>query len=419
MQALERTPDEDHGESLPGGGRRYRLLFAVPYGPRHDNRHGGRVTAQLLEEFVDHHDVAVVYLDHPGAEPMEPELAARCALVRPVPFQRRLSPRWHSRLDVLSSPFTGRPTAMGAVRSTHFAAQLREVTESWLPDVIQIEHDTLGYCAPALAGTEAARILVVHDPGPRAAADQIAVTSGRQQLAHRMDVAAWRRQWARTLPHVDAVVTLTGDDARLVGDRITGPRVVAIPLGIDVPSRAANLSGSASENVAFVGSYSHTPNVDAAQRLVGSILPRVRRHVPGARLTLVGDAPPAQLRAAAGPQDVVTGRVDSVTPYLDQASVIALPIRLGGGMRVKLLEALAAGKAVVASPVAAAGVDTGDAEVLWIADSDEEFTHAITELLRDEPTRRRLAASARRWAADNLSWPSRRARYEELYRDLV
>jgi glycosyltransferase involved in cell wall biosynthesis len=141
--------------------------------------------------------------------------------------------------------------------------------------------------------------------------------------------------------------------------------------------------------------------------------------VPGARLLLVGDRPTRQMRAQAGAHDTITGRVEDVGPYVDAASLVALPIRLGGGMRVKLLEALAAGKAVVASPVAAAGLELADGEQLVLADTDEQFATAIARLLGDPGARVRLGAAAREWALANLSWEDRARRYEQLYRRLL
>ena len=401
--------------------RRLRLLVVVSFGPRHDNRHGGRVLAQLLEHLVDRHEVGVVHLDHVQDGPMDPTLAARCAFVHPVPVHTRpaLGPRWRYRANVLASLLTGRPTAVSALHSRPLARLVRTVADEWQPDVVQLEGDVLAYCLPPLEGCRAAKMLVIHDPGLPSADELAASTSGRQHFAHRLDAAAWRRYWERMLPRCDEVVTLTDADARAVSACVPATTPVEIPLGIDIPSQPLNPAGSGGSSVVFIGGYNHTPNIDAAMRLMGSIMPRVRAHAPGLKLMIVGDQPTEGMQAAAGADDEITGGVPAVTPYLDRASVVALPIRLGGGMRVKLLEALAAGKAVVASPVAAAGLDTDGHHVLRIADSDEEFSAAILELVADDVVRAELGRNARRWALENLSWSSRRAEYEEVYRALV
>jgi glycosyltransferase involved in cell wall biosynthesis len=116
---------------------------------------------------------------------------------------------------------------------------------------------------------------------------------------------------------------------------------------------------------------------------------------------------------------IVTGRVDSVEPYLDQAAVVAAPLRLGGGMRVKVLEALAAGKAVVASTRALEGLSVVDGQHVLVADSEDEFVLGISQLLENREMRMTLATEGRRWAAENLSWQSRLQSFERLYDRLL
>jgi len=107
--------------------------------------------------------------------------------------------------------------------------------------------------------------------------------------------------------------------------------------------------------------------------------------------------------------------VPDVTPYLDRAAVMVAPIRIGGSMRMKVLESLAAGKALVASPRAAEGVEELAGEQLLVAVDEDEMVDALAELLLDPARRRDLAESARRWAESNLGWERGVAAFEELY----
>jgi len=168
-----------------------------------------------------------------------------------------------------------------------------------------------------------------------------------------------------------------------------------------------------------VEQLAHPPNVDAAERLVREIFPLVREHYPYATLTIVGDRPAAQLRQLAPQYVQITGRVPDVTPYLDRAAVVAAPLRIGGGMRVKVLEALAAGKPVVASRLAADGLDLHDGEQIVLTESDQQFAEAIVALLVNPDRRARIARSARAWACAHLGWESSVAAYEQLYRQLA
>jgi glycosyltransferase involved in cell wall biosynthesis len=121
------------------------------------------------------------------------------------------------------------------------------------------------------------------------------------------------------------------------------------------------------------------------------------------------------VRALAGGAVTVHASVPDVTPYLDRAAVVVAPVRIGGSMRMKVLESLAAGKAVVASPRAAEGVEELAGEQLVVAVDAEEMADALASLLLDPARRRRLAESARRWAEANLGWEQGVAAFEELY----
>jgi glycosyltransferase involved in cell wall biosynthesis len=412
--------DPSSGVTLGDSKTSLKLLFLVPFGPRFDSKHGGRVTAQLLRRLVDRHEITVVYQRLPGSPRMDPELERCCAGVFEVELSRGEGRRagLEHRKRVLSSLLGGPPTAVSAVIDQRFVQTARRIALEILPDVIQVEHDVLGYCLPALADAPGAHVLVCHDPGLTAAQDLAAVTSGRRRLASRIDVVAWRRYWSRTLSRADAVVTFTGEDARAVKRVIRSTRVATIPLGIDIPRQPHNPVGAQPPRVIFVGGYVHPPNADAAVRLAQEIMPAVRRQRPGSRLVLVGDQPTQEMFDAAGEHDEITGTVTDVAPFLDLAALLVLPIRLGGGMRVKLLEGLAAGKAVVASPLAVAGLEVTDGQQLRIAETDSEFAQLILELLDDAPARERLAVAARAWAQDHLRWDSCVDRYEQLYQSL-
>jgi glycosyltransferase involved in cell wall biosynthesis len=145
------------------------------------------------------------------------------------------------------------------------------------------------------------------------------------------------------------------------------------------------------------------------------VLPRVRAAHPDVTLDLVGPWAPPEVQALAGDAVRVTGEVPSVLPYLDRAALVVVPIALGGGMRVKVLEAMAAGKAVVATTRATEGLSAPAGEAFILADGDTVMSQAIARLLTDEDARRQIASNARAWAEDELAWGRMADRYDELY----
>jgi glycosyltransferase involved in cell wall biosynthesis len=399
---------------------RLRVLVAVPFAPRADAMHGGRVIAQFLHELAGRHEVALVYLRRPGSASIDEALAARCDVVEEVVIRSRLSGKtWGRRLSVLSGPLTGLPSPIRESYGRGFGETLVRVAESWRPDVIQLEHDALAHCAHALRDLSKILILVSHEPGLHAARELADATRGRRRLAHLLDARIWQRYWRKNLPVFDAVVAFTDEDRRALQSVGKDPLVVTIPLGIELRAEPLDPRGAGDSTIVYVGGYRHVPNADAALRLMRFIAPRIRQRLPSLRVEVVGADPTMEMQRAASPLDDVTGEVPSVDPYLNDAAVVVLPIRLGGGMRVKLLEALAAGKAVVASPRAAAGLGLADGVEIAFAQTDDEFVAAILSLLEDASRRVALAQNARAWAVANLGWDAVVLRYEELYRSVL
>jgi glycosyltransferase involved in cell wall biosynthesis len=147
------------------------------------------------------------------------------------------------------------------------------------------------------------------------------------------------------------------------------------------------------------------PNEDGIVHFIDTVLPRVRRAVPGATLTVVGRSPSDRLRdAAAGAGVHVTGLVDDVRPLMAEASVYVVPLRIGGGTRLKIFEALSMAKAVVSTTVGAEGLPLAPGQHFLQADDPAGFAEAVTLLLRDSARRRAIGAAGRRLVEERYSW---------------
>ena len=396
-----------------------RLLFLLPFPPRLDATYGGgRATAQLLAKLAARHQVALLYLRAPAEPPLDAILQKRCALIKEVSRPNpgfSLVPGW-SRINALLHgwPLWAAGSAVGA-----YGAQLRTLVNTWRPDIVQIDHHIMGQYVAALDGSPAPRVLTQHEPGTKAARDLLDAHQGFARLVYWHNLFAWKRFERAIIGQVQAVVVFTERDRQALVPFAAQTPIVCIPLGMELPERPLNPLGSQRLSLLFVGNFRHPPNVDAALRLTRTIFPQVQARVPGLILYIVGDHPTPQIRQMANATVVVTGRVPDVTPYLDRAALVVVPLRLGGGMRVKVLEALAAGKAVVASPLAVEGLDVMDGKHVLLADSDRQFSDAIVQLLTQPERRTALAAHARSWARANLDWEGPIAAYERLYQSLM
>jgi glycosyltransferase involved in cell wall biosynthesis len=397
-----------------------RILFVLPFPPDPAGLHGAsRMTGQLLERMADRHEVGALYLRAPEEPPIAPALAARLALAEPVE-----RPSLHAGAGVARAArralglVDGHPLWATDWRVPELGRRLRRLVQTWGPDVVQAELFVMGQYLTELPEPRPLAVLVDHDPGEDAATGLAAHERGLRRAARLADARAWRRYGRRVLGAADAAVAFTEADLALLRDVAAETRLVRIAPGITLPAEPADPVGAEPPRVLFLGSFVHPPNVDAALRLGRTILPAVRARVPEARLEIVGDAPPPAVRALDGAGVAVTGRVPDAWPYLDAAAVVAAPMRLGGGMRVKVLEALGAGKALVATPRAVAGLELQPGVHALLGESDAELAAALADLLEDPARRRRVGTAAREWASDRLDWGSAVAAYERLYDSL-
>ncbi|MDP8911615.1 MAG: glycosyltransferase family 4 protein [Actinomycetota bacterium] len=218
------------------------------------------------------------------------------------------------------------------------------------------------------------------------------------RLTRKAEIAAWRE--------ADLCAVVTEDDRSEMLAAVPELDVRVLPDGADHIERreAAGSFRRRSDRptVVFVANFAYQPNVDAAFYLCDAILPLVAAEVPSVRFELVGNAPPAELAARSDERIVVTGRVPAVEPFLDSADVVACPLRVGGGVKVKVLEALARGKAIVTTSVGAQGLGPGMRAAACIEDDAAGFATAVAELLRNPSKRRTLERRASAFAATAL-----------------
>ena len=294
--------------------------------------------------------------------------------------------------------------------------RLVERVRDWQPHVVQAEFHVM---AQYLDAVSPGPVLVVteHEVGADAAADLARRHRGAARLLYELDALAWRRYEARALGQAHRVVVFSETDRDRL-ESATGLRAVTIPLGTTVPPHSLDPRGTESA-IVFVGNYNHPPNIEAAVALIRGIFPKVLARCPDARLYVVGPNVTSEMRLRLPDGITITGYVDDVLPYLDRAAVVCAPMRSGGGVRVKLLEAIAAGKAVVASRRAIQGLDLHDRQHVLLAESDEEFASALVELLADERLRTTLATNARNLAERALGWNPAIGGYERLYNELL
>jgi sugar transferase (PEP-CTERM/EpsH1 system associated) len=171
------------------------------------------------------------------------------------------------------------------------------------------------------------------------------------------------------------------------------------------------------DRVLFVGSMDYHANIDAAVNFARSRWPTIHSHHPGLKLTIVGRNPSAEVRSLASLPDVeVTGTVEDVRPYYREAAAAIVPLRVGGGSRLKILEAMAAGVPVISTRRGAEGLDVADGRNIILAETAEEFSRAIADLDENHPLRLKLKEAARSLVESKYDWSAIGAELMDAHR---
>ncbi|RMG81992.1 MAG: glycosyltransferase [Chloroflexi bacterium] len=246
----------------------------------------------------------------------------------------------------------------------------------------------------------------------------VARQRGIKGLAARLQ---WRfaRMYERFMftPYRRVVVIAEPDRDELLQLNPTLP-IEVISNGIDLSFFGYKDTQRDAATLLFVGNYEYAPNVDAALRLAHNILPQVRAERPDARLLLVGNAPPPQVQALASDAIEVTGRVPDVRPYLSRATAFVCPLTLGAGLKNKVLEALAMGCPVVATPLSVDGIAVEHNTSALVAPV-EGLAQETLRLLNDKILQRRLSIAGHQLIVSRYSWEQVATRYEQLYDELA
>ena len=217
---------------------------------------------------------------------------------------------------------------------------------------------------------------------------------------------------------MDLNVTVSKADADTFRSIAPDARYVAVPNGVDT-ERFAPVGGSTA-GIVLLGGTDWFPNLDGLEYFAEEILPRVRQRHPGTNVTSVGRASGAEIRRFADSYDIeLTGYVDDIRPHVQSARCVAVPLRIGGGSRLKILDSWAMGKAVVSTSMGCEGLDARDGENSLVRDDAGAFADAVCGLLEDEGRAARLGAAARQTAVDRYSWSALAPVMLEAYRGLT
>ncbi|HMO81797.1 MAG TPA: glycosyltransferase [Pyrinomonadaceae bacterium] len=379
---------------------------------------GGKIrTYQMLREIRKQHNVTYLTLDDGTADPDALEKAEEYSTeVIAIPHRTapKFGPRFYAELAAnLVSPL---PYFMAKYRSAEMARRIREEAGSGRYDILVCDFLQPSINMPETGGCPA--LLFQHNV-------EAMIWKRHAEVAQDpIKKAYFARQWQRTVRYekeacrrFDAVVAVSREDAEHFRSEYEVKHVFDIPTGVDTEYFAErNGFAPGNANLVFTGSMDWLPNHDAILWFVREVLPLVRRTVPEASLTVVGRDPFPEILAAAerDPRITVTGRVPDVRPYMSDAAVYAVPIRIGGGTRLKIYEAMSMGLPVVSTTVGAEGLPLSDGDEILLRDSPADFAEAIVRLLRDRDDAKTLGKSGAARVRNEFGWARVADRFSEI-----
>jgi glycosyltransferase involved in cell wall biosynthesis len=238
-----------------------------------------------------------------------------------------------------------------------------------------------------------------------------------------------RREWQLTCAFEDDVgrrasgqIAVSEDEERMFRDTRGMANVLGwVPTGVDCEYFAPAAEPAPAATLAFLGAMDWHANVHAIEEFVRQSYAIIKRRCPSVRLILIGRNPAPAIRAlaAADPSIEVTGTVDDVRPHLARAAIMILPLRVGGGTRIKVFEAMAAGLALVSTRIGVEGLPVIDGEHALLADDPVAFAEAVVALIQDDTRRTAMAAHARQWVEANFSWETSTRKFLSLCRQVL
>lgn len=397
-----------------------RILLLTPQRPYPPHQGTTLRNFNLVKELAKRHSVCVLTFLEPDQAPHDPgPLLDLCEWLETAPVPRR-----STGLRLRQMLTTNRPDMSLRLWSPELNDRLATILRRQPFDVIEIEGIEM---APYLSTLEAAqpRPLIVYD-----AHNAEWILQKRACLADLKNPARWpaaayswvqwqrlRRYEAELLRRVNHTIAMSHPDKVALRDVASDVPITVVPNGVDLLAYD-DVTQTKPFDLLFTGKMDFRPNIDAVLWFGRYVLPLIQAQRPGTTFAIVGQRPHPRLDVLRDlPGVTITGYVDDVRPYLAGASVYVAPLRVGGGTRLKLLEAMMMGVPIVSTTVGAEGFPVVHGQELILADEPEQFAQEILDLLASPARRVRLGAAGRIFAQANYGWDSLIPQLEKVYHD--
>ena len=397
-----------------------KFLLVTPF-PLYPTDTGGRIrTARIFERLSRTHDVTVLCFRAPDVS--DEQLAKMHAFATRVEYVEwdaapHFSPAFYG--EVAASLGSRLPYTVRKYRSGAFARRLATLTAEEPYDVLVCD-----FLQPAVNCMDLAfrpKVLFQHNVEAEIFRRHASARTAPHERAlfwwEYMKLARFERTACRAF---DACIAVSERDAELLRQSCGDTPVRAVPTGVDTEYFTPGASAERPGTIVFVGSMDWLPNQDAVEYFVGQILPLIRQRLE-VRFVVAGRNPTDRLQqlARATPGMSLTGTVDDIRPYLGEAALVVIPLRIGGGTRIKAYEAMAMQRAVLSTSLGVEGLPVVAGQHVEVADDVEGFAARAVALLTDDTRRRRLGAAARQFVQSDGSWELVAGRFAAICEEAV
>jgi len=324
-------------------------------------------------------------------------------------------------VDLFRYALTGKPVELRLCHSEELVRKIQRLVSKLDFDIVQIEDSHMAlYLEALLPEIRRKTILTFHD-----------VVFNKYNTIYRLEPKLTRklrlwlysrsmRRWEpRYAERFGRCLTVSESDRRLLLAANPRLQVDVVPNGVDTQMNQPLPYEDTTQALVFVGDMEYRPNIDAVVYFCQEVLPRIRRVIADVEMWIVGINPWPEVGRLDGDGVHVTGWVDDVRPYYGRSTVCVVPLRAGGGTRLKILEAMALGRPVVSTSIGCEGLDVIDGEHLLIADSPEQFAEKTVRLLTDEGLREHITTKARQLVMSRYDWDVIARRLMQVYAEMA
>ena len=379
-----------------------RILIVTPSPPEPPHWGFNIRVHQFLKHLGKRHEVSVLcYTEPDQAEAIE-MLEPLCASLHTVP--RPDERRQMLRRRQLRSLFSGHSFHGHHLWSPAMQAAIDRVIAERDPDLIQVESSRLGVFR---FGRQSVTILDEHNLEYELLERMSRTDRSVFRKAYTwLESVKFRREEQAWWRRFDGCILTSDREQAVVAHQVRDLPTAVVPNGVDVEYFRPRDEPVDPFSIVFTGLMTYRPNADAAVYFIREVLPLVRRSRPNARFTAVGWGLPPDLARLLGDGVTHTGRVPDVRPYLAQAGVVVVPLRMGSGTRLKVLEGLAMGKGLVSTTLGCEGVSVEPGRHMLVADDPNRFAASVVELMDDAALRTRFGVAGRELVVREYSWSS-------------